>query len=44
MVNRIGEQALNNQGCMMIIVAYRSCKDIDVQFNDEFNTVVTNKE
>lgn len=44
MVNRIGEQALNNQGCMMTIIEYRNNKDIDVQFNDEFNTVVTNRE
>ena len=43
MVNRIGEQALNNQGCIMTIVGYRNAKDIDVQFNDEFNTVLTNR-
>ena len=41
MVNRIGEQALNNQGCMMTIIGYRNAKDIDVQFID--NTVVINK-
>lgn len=44
MVNRIGQENINNQGCMMTIIAYRNNKDIDVQFNDEFNTVVTNKD
>ena len=42
MVNRIGEQALNNQGCMMTIIGYRNNKDIDVQFED--GTIVTNRE
>lgn len=42
MVNRIGEQALNNQGCMMAIIEYRKNKDIDVQFED--GTIVTNRE
>lgn len=44
MNTRIGEEKLNNQGCMMKIITYRSHKDIDVQFNDEFNTIVTNRE
>ena len=42
MVNRIGEQALNNQGCIMAIIEYRKNKDIDVQFED--GTIVTNRE
>lgn len=42
MVNRVGQEALNNQGCMMTIIAYRNAKDIDVQFED--GTIVTNKE
>lgn len=44
MNTRIGQENYNNQGCMMTIIAYRNSKDIDVKFNDEFNTVVTNKD
>ena len=43
MNTRIGQENYNNQGCMMTIIAYRNANDIDVKFNDEFNTVVTNK-
>jgi hypothetical protein len=28
---------------MMTIIGYRNAKDIDVQFNDEFNTILTNR-
>lgn len=42
MVNRVGQEALNNQGCMMTVIAYRNHKDIDVQFED--GTIVTNRE
>ena len=43
MNTRIGQENYNNQGCMMTIIAYRNAKDIDVRFNDEFNTIVTNR-
>ena len=42
MVNRIGQENINNQGCMMAIIEYRKNKDIDVQFED--GTIVTNRE
>lgn len=32
--NRVGEQAINNSGIAMTIIEYRSCNDIDVQFED----------
>ena len=32
--NRVGEVRYNNQGEKMTIIAYRGCKDIDVQFED----------
>lgn len=44
MNTRIGQENYNNQGYMMIIIAYRNNKDIDIQFNDEFNTIITNKD
>ena len=33
-IDRIGETRRNNRGLLMTIVAYRSCHDIDVQFED----------
>lgn len=41
MNTKIGQENINNQGCMMRIIAYRNAKDIDVQFED--GTIVTNK-
>ena len=39
--NRVGETSISSDGQIMIIIAYRSCKDIDVRFED--GVVVTNK-
>lgn len=33
-IDRTGESSVNNQGLKMIIVAYRTSRDIDVQFED----------
>ena len=41
MNNRIGQENVNNQGCMMKIIEYRNAKDIDIQFED--GTIITNK-
>ena len=38
---RINETNINNQGLQMIIIAYRSCTNIDVQFED--GTVIENR-
>lgn len=40
-INRLGETITNNSGQKMCIIAYRSCVDIDVQFED--GVIVTNK-
>ena len=42
-INRVGEQVLSNQGYVMTIIAYRNNKDIDIQFDDEQNTIVEHK-
>jgi hypothetical protein len=34
--NRINETKINNQGLNMTIIGYRSCKDIDVKFDDGY--------
>ena len=39
--NRTGEEIVSNQGQKMKIIAYRSCADIDVQFED--GTIVHNR-
>lgn len=39
--DRTGEVNYNNQGLKMIIIAYRSAKDIDIQFED--NTILKNR-
>lgn len=39
---RVGEINVNNSGRTMAIIAYRSCTDIDVQFDDK--TVVEHKQ
>lgn len=41
MLNRVGEKRKMNNGQYATIIAYRRCKDIDVQFED--GTIVTNK-
>lgn len=38
---RIGETTKNKNGQTMTIIAYRDCRDIDVQFED--GTVVQNR-
>ena len=35
---RIGEEKLNNQGCLMRIVEYNDAKDIIVEFQDDYKT------
>ncbi len=40
-VPRVGETNVANNGQRMIIVGYRNCKDIDIQFED--GTLVKNK-
>ena len=39
---RLGQVGVNNQGLKMTIIAYRDCKDIDVQFED--GTIVENRQ
>lgn len=34
--NRLGEENLNNQGCLMKIVEYNKARDIIVEFQDEY--------
>ena len=41
--DRTGEKAINMQGYEMTIVNYKNSKDIDVQFNDELNTIYQHK-
>ena len=41
LINRIGEKRKANNGQKMTIIAYRNCKDIDIQFED--GTIVYNK-
>lgn len=33
---RLGEEKLNNQGCLMKIVEYSKCDDIVVEFQDKY--------
>jgi len=40
MVDRLGEEKLNNQGCLMRIVEYNNSSDIVVEFQDEYKTRV----
>lgn len=37
---RLGEERVNNQGCLMKIVEYNSTSDIVVEFQDEYNARV----
>lgn len=41
--DRTGETCINNQGYIMKIIKYRNSHDIDVQFNDELNTIYQHK-
>ena len=41
-IDRVGETNTNNQDLKMTIIAYRDCKDIDVQFED--GTIVENRQ
>lgn len=45
-MNRLYEEKLNNQGCLMKIVEYNSASDIVVEFQDEYkyrtNTIYAN--
>ena len=38
--NRIGEEKLNNQGCLMKIVEYNNATDIVVEFQDVYKTKI----
>lgn len=38
--HRLGEERLNNQGCLMKIVEYNSANDITVEFQDKYKTRV----
>lgn len=46
MINRVGEEKLNNQGCLMKIITYNKSSDIVVEFQDEYkykvNTIYAN--
>lgn len=33
-MNRVGEQNISNQGCLMTIIAYRKAVDMDIQFTN----------
>lgn len=37
---RLGEERLNNQGCLMEIIEYNDCMDILIMFNDEYHATV----
>ena len=39
-VERLGEEKLNNQGCLMVIIVYNKHNDIVVQFQDEYKAKV----
>ena len=41
-INRIGEEKLNNFGSKMKIVKYNSCSDVDIYF-EEYNWTAKNK-
>ena len=41
--DRTGETNINFQGYKMTVVKYRNSNDIDVQFNDELNTIYQHK-
>ena len=40
--NRLGEENLNNQGCLMKIVEYNNSHDITVEFQDEYKAKIIN--
>lgn len=37
---RVGEEKLNNQGCLMKIIEYNASKDVVVEFQDEYKTII----
>lgn len=37
---REGELHINNQGCLMKIIKYNNFKDVDIEFQDEYRTIV----
>lgn len=39
-IDRLGEERLNNQGCSMIIIKYNNYNDIIVQFQDKYRAEV----
>ena len=39
-INRLGEENLNNQNCLMKIIEYNNCHDIIVEFQDEYKSKV----
>lgn len=39
-INRLGEEKLNNQGCLMKIIKYNNAHDVVVEFQDEYKTRV----
>jgi len=41
-LDRTGEIRFNNQGCEMVIIVYRNCEDIDIQFKN--GTILTNRQ
>lgn len=38
--NRLGEEKLNNQGCLMKIINYNNARDIIVEFQDEYKAKI----
>lgn len=41
--NRLGEERLNNQGCLMKIIEYNNVEDIVVEFQDEYKAKLHTK-
>lgn len=37
---REGEVHINNQGCLMKVIKYNSYQDVDIEFQDEYRTIV----
>lgn len=37
---RLGQTRINNQGCLMKVIKYKSTTDMEVEFQDEYKTVV----
>lgn len=38
--NRVGEEAVNKQGCLMKIIKYNNCDDIIIEFQDDYKAKI----